>query len=426
MMIRDALRAEALAAREADDPNRAVRAWRALLDLVPDDWAVGLELRRDLRAGLHYPDSDARFRRAARSLPDDEWLEHYSFFYTFHGGELEAIDARARAMAEERPGEARLQVILGDVASQRRDWVESVRAFSAALRLDAGLERCVGKLATARLYRRIEAGGVADVESGGAGPGYAVLVINLDRSAVRMVEIERQFAGMAVRPRRLSATDGALVPLAAARRLAGRDVVPPGTLGCFMSHVAAWEALLAGEEECALVIEDDVIPQVSLPAGLGGLGLPPGWDVVWVNDRMAPQVDLDAATGFTVHGLAGVMRGFWPETTAPGADGYLISREGARKLLAWVTADGMADDVDWRMVAYGLTREEVEAIPAGVYARGELLRVGSGRAETGRLETGRLETGRLETLRAFVLHPPLIREVGTWSERMNADRGEIE
>ena len=386
-----------------------------MLDLVPTDWRVGLELRRDLRAGLHYPDSDGRFRQAARSLPDDEWLEHFAFFYTFHGGELEAIDARARAMAVARPGEARLQVILGDVASQRRDWSEAVRALEAALRLDPSQERCVGKLATARLYRRIEARGLE-----GGGPGYGVVVINLDRTVERMVEIERQFAGMAVQPRRLSATDGARIPMAAARRLAGRPVVPLGTLGCFMSHVAAWEMFLAGEDECALIIEDDVIPQIALPTGLGGLGLPEGWDVVWVNDRMAPQEDQDSAAGFTVHGLAGVMRTFWPETTAPGADGYLISREGARKLLAWVTADGMADDVDWRMVAYGLTAEEIAAIPEEVYAREELRRVA-----TGRVATGRIETGRIETLAAYVLHPPLIREVGTWSERQNADRGEI-
>ena len=404
MTMHDPIRAEALSARAAGDPNRAARAWRAMLDLVPDDWAVGLELKRDLRAGLHYPDSDARFRRAARSLPDEEWLEHFSFFYTFHGGELETIDARARALAVQRPGEARLQVIMGDVASQRRDWAEAARAFEAALRLDPLQERCAGKLATARLYRRIEAGGFE-----GEGPGYAVLVINLDRTVERMVEIDRQFAGMAVRPRRLSATDGARIPMAAARRLAGREVVPLGTLGCFLSHVTAWELLLAGTDACALIIEDDVIPQLALPAGLGGLGLPGGWDVVFVNDRMAPQVDRDGATGFTVHGLAGVMRAFWPETTAPGADGYLISREGARKLLAWVTADGMADDVDWRMVAYGLADAEIASIPEGVYARRELMRVAN---------------SRMETLATYVLHPPLIREVGTWSERQNADRGE--
>ena len=182
-----------------------------------------------------------------------------------------------------------------------------------------------------------------------------------------------------------------------------------------MSHVAAWERLLAGEEECALVLEDDVVPLLGLPARLGGLGLPAEWDIVWLNDRMVPRLDT-AAEGFSLHPLAGIVQSFWPETTAPGADGYLVSREGARRLLALVARDGMADDVDWRMVAYCMTAAEVAAIPEGVHARSALQIL----ARPGQ-KCGSLPGEGAAPLRGHVLHPPLFREVGLASQRDGAD-----
>src|SRR5439155_25900042 len=61
-----ALLDQALAARSMGDFDRAIEAWRALLRRDPDDWRLAVELKRDLKAALHYPDSDPQFRRAAR------------------------------------------------------------------------------------------------------------------------------------------------------------------------------------------------------------------------------------------------------------------------------------------------------------------------------------------------------------------------
>ena len=130
------LREEALAARAAGEPLRAIRAWRRLLDGAPDEWALGLELKQDLRAVGIYPDSDPRFRRAAAALPDERWIEHYGFFYTLHGGSLDGLEARARRLLEHMD-DRRLHVILADVALHRRDWAAAERAFAAAVPLMA-------------------------------------------------------------------------------------------------------------------------------------------------------------------------------------------------------------------------------------------------------------------------------------------------
>ena len=398
------LRAEALAARAAQDPTRAVALWRALLDAAPDDWGLALELKHDLKAGWHYPDSDARFRRAARRLPDEAWLEHYAALYAFHGSDLDAIDARARLLRRRWPENSRLEAILGDVARQRRDWPEAERAFAAAMRLDPTDVECGRRAAVARLFQRLAEQAWPD-----AGPEYAISVVNLDRNAERMVEIEAQFSGAKAPRRRIAGVEGSRLPAAAARLLTGSDTAPRGTLGCFLSHAAAWEALLASNAAAALIVEDDVIPLLDLPRRLGGLNLPTAWDVVFVNDRLEPKLDPDAVQGFGTQTLAATMLAFHPEDNAPGADGYLLSPTGARKLLDWVAADGMAEDVDWRMLAYALSPAEIAAMPAHSHARRELDRM-------------QARVPRPDRLSAHVLYPALIRTVGVSSDREDENR----
>ena len=402
------LRAEALAARQANDPNRAAEAWRALLDASPDDWALALELKRDLKAGWHYPDSDPRFRRAARYLPDAEWLAHYAALYAFHGSDLEAIDARARALLRQHPHEPRLHAIRGDVARQRRDWPGALASLTEATRLDPANPDYAEKLAAAARYDHL-----ARCPWSAGGPPYAAYVVNLDRNAERMAELARQFAGCPVPLRRQPAVEGSRLPAAAVARLTGSATSPRGTLGCFLSHAAAWEALVASGDSHALILEDDVIPLLELPASLDALALPADAGLCFANDRLQPRPDParppDPASPLAWQPLATTVAAFHPDDNAPGGDGYILSRPAAQSLLAWLAADGMADDVDWRLLAYALTPAEVAAIPAHTVARRELDRL-----------TARI--GRPDRLRAYTLDPALIRTVGVSSDREDQNR----
>ncbi|MGI4953941.1 MAG: glycosyltransferase family 25 protein [Janthinobacterium lividum] len=434
------LRDAALQARAAGNPAAAVAAWRAMLDHTPDDWTLALELKRDLKAGHHYPDSDPRFRRAARSLPDSAWLAHYAALYAFHGTDLAAIDARAWAILGTDPdprAKALLWTIRGDVARQRRDWPGAATAFESALALctptllasqlrltqlcpnqaaeadpaDAPVEatpipqaaNLADRAAEAHLYARLAGTPWLD-----HGRPYAISVLNLDRNPERMVEIERHFASSAAPRRRLPGVEGTRLSTPATFRLTGDRNAPRGTLGCFLSHAAAWEALLASDDPCALIVEDDVIPLLDLPARLGSLNLPATWDLVFVNDRMAPHPP-QATAIFATTPLARAMARFPADHNAPGADGYLLSRRGAARLLDWTGTDGFLGDVDWRMLAYSLS-------PAGIagttgHARRELLRLAAELPRTARLD-------------AHVLTPPLIRTVGVSSDREDVNRGE--
>ncbi len=388
---------QALAARADGRPMDAADAWRAALRLDPDDWRLALELKQDLRAAYHYPDSDPQFRRAARHLPDAEWRQHYTALYAFHGTDLDALHARSTALLARHPADPALHTLLGDVARQRRDWDAAVHHFDAACAISPTPENCA-KQADAHRYQTFAA---ALAQAPGRGEPYTVLVLSLDRNDERWAELQRQFAGCRAPVLRLAGIEGGRLAPPAVRRLTGQADAPRGTLGCFLSHAAAWQAVVDRNLPHALVVEDDVIPLVGLPGTVGALPLPPDYELCFVNDR------LDHATGpvLTAQPLTDVMRLFPPDDNAPGGDGYFISQAGARTLLDWVAGDGFAGDVDWRVVAYGLPPGT--ALPG--YAGQELPRLHA-----------TLMPRR--PLRAYGMGPALIRTVGVSSDREDQNR----
>ena len=396
----------ALQARAAGRHTDAMEAWRAALALAPDDWRLGLELRASMKAALHYPDSDPAFRRAARGLPDREWLAHYTALYAYHLNDLDALDARARGMLRASPGMPALHALLGDVARQRRDWPLAEAAFAEAHRLDPGHPDYAAKRDAAALYQRVARTLAARPDDG---EPLAVAVINLDRNGERRRWIELMFPGV----HRIPAVEGSRLSSAAVARLLSRpeDGGGRGTLGCFLSHAAAWDWARSTGLRHLLVIEDDVIPLLDLPRCVGKLGLPRGYDVCFVNDRLEPRVGPAGADAPSVRPLAEAMLSFPPEDNAPGGDGYIVSAAGAAKLLDWVGQDGFTGDTDWRLLAYGLTPDAVSALPRDAYAWSVLDRLRHG-------------MGRAARLDAWVMHPALIRTVGVSSDREDDDRGE--
>ncbi len=400
-----ALRSTALQARDLGEHDRAVVAWRAALRQQPDDWALALELKRDLKAMQQYPDADPQFRRAARHLPDAEWLAHYTALYAYHMDDLDALHGRATAMLRHRPDHAALHALRADVARQRRDWPAAAEGFAIAQRLDLAHAEYDAKRRAALMYGRV---GAWFQEQPPHGDAYGIAVVNLDRNTERYAWTEKLFGGGPAPLCRVPAIEGSRLPAPAIHRLAG-DPAMRGTLGCFLSHAAAWDSMAASGLRHLLVIEDDVIPLAGLPARLGPLGLPPGYDICFVNDRLEPRLNPDAVTEPNLHRLAEVMRGFPPEDNAPGGDGYFLSAQGAAKLLRWVAQDGFAGDLDWRLLTYGMDEAAIAALPRHAFAWQALDRLRHGIPRADRLD-------------AYVLHPALIRTVGVSSDREDENR----
>ena len=159
-------------------------------------------------------------------------------------------------------------------------------------------------------------------------------VINLDRAPERLARIDSQLQRLGLRYTRLPAVDArALTPEqrgaldeAAYRRKHGMTPVL-GELGCYLSHVQAMRLFLASKADFALILEDDVLLQDSLPAVLQGLMAQAGrWDVAKLSavHSGTPVPYAQVAPG---HHLAVML------SRCTGSSAYLINRRAAQAYL---------------------------------------------------------------------------------------------
>jgi GR25 family glycosyltransferase involved in LPS biosynthesis len=161
------------------------------------------------------------------------------------------------------------------------------------------------------------------------------IVINLDRSSDRLAYMAAEFARVGMSFDRFPAVDGTALPESVKSYFcdaSGAIVSPlrPGEIGCYASHLALWQEVAAGRHGGAvLVCEDDmVIPGgfTQLVASLLSVA-PQGWDLIRLSPRtkraVVPVCRIDAT-----HELVRYSR-------QPGSSAaYLLSRDGARKLLS--------------------------------------------------------------------------------------------
>lgn len=81
------------------------------------------------------------------------------------------------------------------------------------------------------------------------------LVINLDRSADRLTYMQELLKTHKIHFQRINAVDGKKLDPSIVKE----STLTPSELGCFKSHVLAWEELLKTDNEYALVLEDDIL-----------------------------------------------------------------------------------------------------------------------------------------------------------------------
>lgn len=160
-------------------------------------------------------------------------------------------------------------------------------------------------------------------------------VINLDSSSKRWAEVSSQatFAGMQID--RIPGVDGSAIPAAQRSgfnekeflRRNGRQMLP-GEYGCYRAHMRALEAFLSSNFENAIIMEDDVeLRQDFTLRAAAILKAVPSAEVVKLLNhrskwcRTVAISEYGDSIGRCLHGPQG------------SAACYLVTREGARKLL---------------------------------------------------------------------------------------------
>ncbi|MBD0413533.1 glycosyltransferase family 25 protein [Oryzicola mucosus] len=148
--------------------------------------------------------------------------------------------------------------------------------------------------------------------------------INLDRSPERCAFMMGQFSHARVDAERIRAVDGRTVDMSAYTHTTLR----PPEIGCLLSHRDAWEKFLETNEAFAAIFEDDARLSSDIARFLHSDDwVPPKAEIVKLDTMLyetAVSRRAREAFGRTIHRLSG---------EHVGAAGYIVSRNGAKKLL---------------------------------------------------------------------------------------------
>ena len=153
-----------------------------------------------------------------------------------------------------------------------------------------------------------------------------IFVLNLERAVERRQSMLQHLSGLGIEAEILPAVEGARLPPSSLP--AGTDPrLSPGEVGCYLSHVRFWEIVVERGLEHAIVLEDDVRcspTMLEVVADIVALGLP--LDAV----RLSA---LNPIRGQNIATLAGGTKLVLPNKNPSGTQGYMVTLEGARRLL---------------------------------------------------------------------------------------------
>lgn len=182
-----------------------------------------------------------------------------------------------------------------------------------------------------------------------------IVYINLDSDGERRQRMQTQFERAGIPAERFEATRWTLLDEAQQARLYSPELnarqfhkpLVNGEKGCYASHLRAWQWLLDSSHQALVVLEDDVRLEPGFAAVLEAIeALPAGWEMIKLIGRLNPQEGArklqrqqDLTPGFKLVDYKRI-----PSLFA----GYVLSREGAAKLLASRIPFGRPADVDPR------------------------------------------------------------------------------
>ncbi|MEH6585802.1 MAG: glycosyltransferase family 25 protein [Halioglobus sp.] len=149
------------------------------------------------------------------------------------------------------------------------------------------------------------------------------------------------------------------------------DVFKPGAFGCYLTHANCWKTVSEGAYECSLIVEDDAVLHKKHFDDLLRSKLPKSFDVVFLNKgvtRLVPLLDSSfprEAQDFlklndVVMNLLSMNR--FTNEYNPGSYGYLISRDGANKLLNIMKRDKICMGVDYAILFASLDTQDINQI----------------------------------------------------------------
>lgn len=348
----------------------SIQAWKRLIEMEPENWGHVLDLVHDLRKCGHDAEADEIHHRAAIRFPNEFWIIYHWALAAWNKRDFAAAEQRSNQMSaliskvtaqQRREFGHHAYWLLGSLAMSGQRFREASDYFELACDLAPTDPLLRDLLIRAKHYDRFAASfGRAPLPTVAlhAAADYKVLVINLDRDEERFRRLCDRFNNSPVQLNRVPGVYGSYLPRSARQALCSSLAAPAaGSIGCLLSHVKAWEMVLARKFDVCLILEDDAMPMINLPHRFASIGIPPDFDLCFVNRKMEPEIESTAAEALTTPAIfeaAQCLATFHTNYNSPGTDGYFISEAGARKMLSNIEKNGFDGDVDWLLVGYSL------------------------------------------------------------------------
>ena len=145
----------------------------------------------------------------------------------------------------------------------------------------------------------------------------------------------------------------------------------PGAFGCYLSHAYYWDLLLKTDAPFALIVEDDVIPNNNAFNAFQSVCFPSDFDILSVNDKPYywlqnindkrpgenSNCDFVSLSDVLVNSLE--LELFDKKIPGMGTYGYIISRQGAKKLLNILENQKICMGADYAIEFNSLTHKAV-------------------------------------------------------------------
>lgn len=182
-------------------------------------------------------------------------------------------------------------------------------------------------------------------------------LINLDRSPDRLEQMKAEFERLGLTFDRVPAVDGRLLSQeeidAVTPSVRRWEIpIPPGEIGCFLSHRKCFEIIANGEDEYAAVFEDDIALSSQAQKVLSNCNwIPADADIIKVETfRTVILIDTPVEITGTKYKYARLLS----KHLCTG--GYIVSRNAARRMLAFmdqvsVPVDNLMFDPAYEMFA---------------------------------------------------------------------------
>ncbi|UHQ55858.1 hypothetical protein [Microbulbifer sp. YPW16] len=177
--------------------------------------------------------------------------------------------------------------------------------------------------------------------------------INLDRDVHRFMGLEQLYRKVGCDVRRQAGVLGSAVPRLMQQTLFKAEL-PPNSVGCWSSQVRALEVIVESGHDYGMIVEDDGLPAFHF--SFQGLldALPKDADICFLNDRSVPGWWRVPGQSMKLVNINQAYDDVASDVRAIGADGYLVSRAGAIKILDELARNGAVKHYDWQIYSYGI------------------------------------------------------------------------